>query len=90
MALRFSEMYFIFFALLFFYSKSRGNFFSYIFAGSMISLITIYDLTRINFENYILIITGLSLVCAFILFMTISPLYTNLNEEKEVPERVTG
>ena len=51
---------------------------------------TIYDLTRINFENYILIITGLSLVCAFILFMTISPLYTNLNEEKEVPERVTG
>ena len=90
LALRFSEMYFIFFALLFFYSKSRGNFFSYIYAGAIISLIAIYDLTRINFDNYILIITGLAFICAFILFMTISPLYTNLNKEKEVPERVTG
>ena len=89
LALRFSEMYFIFFALLFFYSKSRGNFYSFFYSGVIISLITLYDITRINLENYIMVIIGLAFVCAFVLFMTISPLYTNLNREKEVPERVT-
>ena len=43
----------------------------------------------LNLENYIMVIIGLAFVCAFVLFMTISPLYTNLNREKEVPERVT-
>ena len=89
LALRFSEMYFIFFALLFFYSTSRGNFYSFFYSGVIISLITLYDITRINLENYIMVIIGLAFVCAFVLFMTISPLYTNLNREKEVPERVT-
>jgi ubiquinol-cytochrome c reductase cytochrome b subunit len=90
LALRFSEMYFIFFALLYFYSTSRSNFFSYLFTGILLSLITIYDITRITSENYLTVLIGLVLVSIFVIFMTITPLYTRLNTEKQVPDRVTG
>ena len=89
LALRFSEMYFIFFALLYFYSNSRGVMFSYLFSGTLIFLITIYDLTRISSDNMYTLVIGLTSVTLFVLFMTLSPLYTNLNAEKEVPDRVT-
>ena len=90
LALRFSEMYFIFFALLYFYSSARGNLFSYIFTGAIIFLIAVYDFARITSDNYISVLIGLASVCIFIMFMTLTPLYSNLNKEKEVPERVTG
>ena len=36
-----------------------------------------------------MILTGLTLVITFVVFMTLSPLYSSLNKEKEVPDRVT-
>ena len=63
--------------------------FSYLFSGTLIFLITIYDLTRISSDNMYTLIIGLTSVTLFVLFMTLSPLYTNLNAEKEVPDRVT-
>ena len=89
LALRFSEMYFIFFALLYFYSSTRNNLFSYVFSGVIIFLIAIYDLLRISSDNYMMVLTGLTLVISFVVFMTLSPLYSSLNREKEVPDRVT-
>jgi len=74
---------------LYFYSNSRGVMFSYLFSGTLIFLITIYDLTRISSDNMYTLIIGLTSVTLFVLFMTLSPLYTNLNAEKEVPDRVT-
>ena len=90
LALRFSQMYFLFFALLYFYSQSRNSLYSYIFILILIFLISIYDILRINSDNYISLLIGLVLVSGFISFMFLSPLFTNLNKEKEVPERVTG
>ena len=90
LALRFSEMYFIFFALLYFYSTARNSTFSYLFSGIILFFIIAYDILRINSDNYLTLLIGLSSVCLFVLFMTLSPLYTTLNREKEVPERVTG
>jgi hypothetical protein len=83
-------MYFIFFALLYFYSSMRGNLFSYIFTWSVVFLIAIYDIARITSDNYISVLIGLASVCIFTVFMTLTPLYSNLNKEKEVPDRVTG
>jgi ubiquinol-cytochrome c reductase cytochrome b subunit len=90
LALRFSEMYFIFFALLYFYSSARGNLYSYIFTGAIVFLIAIYDIARITSDNYISVLIGLASVCIFIMFMTLTPLFSNLNKEKEVPDRITG
>ena len=89
LALRFSEMYFIFFAFLQFYSYARASSYTFIYSGMLIFLIAIYDILRINSDNYIMVLTGLALVCIFILFMTLAPLYSNLNAEKEVPDRIT-
>jgi hypothetical protein len=82
-------MYFIFFALLYFYSVNRSNLFSYAFSGVIIFLIAVYDLSIISSDNYTMVLVGLASVVLFLLFMTLSPLYSNLNKEKEVPERVT-
>jgi hypothetical protein len=83
-------MYFIFFAFLYFYSFARGSIYTFTYSGVLISLIAIYDILRINSDNYIMVLTGLTLVSIFILFMTLSPLYSKLNTEKEVPDRITG
>jgi ubiquinol-cytochrome c reductase cytochrome b subunit len=90
LALRFSEMYFIFFAFLYFYSYARASTYTFIYSGTLISLIAIYDILRINSDNYIMVLTGLAFVSIFILIMTLSPLYSKLNTEKEVPDRITG
>jgi ABC-type Fe3+-siderophore transport system permease subunit len=74
---------------LYFYSASRSNLFSYAFSGAIIFLIAVYDLSRISSDNYTMVLVGLVSVVLFLLFMTLSPLYSNLNKEKEVPERVT-
>ncbi len=89
LALRFSEIYFIFFILSYFYSKPREKIFSYSFSGILIILIVIYDLMRVDSNNYISILISLLIICIFVAFMTLSPIYTNLNREKEVPNRLT-
>jgi hypothetical protein len=55
----------------------------------IIFLIAVYDLSRISSDNYTMVLVGLTSVVLFLIFMTLSPLYSNLNKEKEVPERVT-
>jgi hypothetical protein len=55
----------------------------------IIFLIAVYDLSRISSDNYTMVLVGLASVVLFLVFMTLSPLYSNLNKEKEVPERVT-
>jgi ubiquinol-cytochrome c reductase cytochrome b subunit len=90
LALRFSEMYFIFFAFLYFYSYARASTYTFIYSGTLIFLIATYDILRINSDNYMMVLTGLALICLFILFMTLAPLYSKLNTEKEVPDRITG
>jgi len=89
LAFRFSQMYFLFFALLYFYSQSRDSLYSYAFSFTLISLLSIYDILRISADNYINLLVGLVLVGSFVLLMSLSPLFTNFNKEKEVPERLT-
>ena len=89
LALRFSQMYFLFFTLLYFYSQSRDSLYSYAFSFTLISLLSIYDILRISADNYINLLVGLVLVGSFVLLMSLLPLFTNFNKEKEVPERLT-
>ena len=82
-------MYFLFFTLLYFYSQSRDSLYSYAFSFTLISLLSIYDILRISADNYINLLVGLVLVGSFVLLMSLLPLFTNFNKEKEVPERLT-
>ena len=89
MALRFSQMYFIFFILLYIYSEPREKNFSYIASSFIIILFMIYDLSRFGSVSNSYLIIGFLLVALYLIFMIISPIYSNLNKEKEVPERLT-
>tara|TARA_B100000686_G_C16782030_1_gene972614 strand:- start:1768 stop:3162 length:1395 start_codon:yes stop_codon:yes gene_type:complete len=89
MALRFSQMYFIFFILLYIYSEPREKNFSYIASSSIIILFMVYDLSRFGSVSNSYLIIGFLLVALYLIFMIISPIYSNLNKEKEVPERLT-
>lgn len=89
MALRFSQMYFIFFILLYIYSEPRGKKFSYIASSFIIILFMIYDLSRFDSVSNSYLIIGFLSVASYLIFMIVSPIYSNLNKEKEVPERLT-
>ncbi len=89
MALRFSQMYFIFFILLYIYSEPRGKKFSYIASSFIIILFMIYDLSRFDSVPNSYLIIGILSVASYLIFMIVSPIYSNLNKEKEVPKRLT-
>jgi len=93
MGLRFSEAYFLFFFVIWFHSKTRSSGFSFASLIGWVALYSIYDLVRLsgaNEEITKLITISWLIPTGYLAFMLLAPLYTNLNQEKQVPERVTG
>ncbi|MGD8497518.1 MAG: cytochrome bc complex cytochrome b subunit [Chromatiales bacterium] len=92
MGLRFSQVYFLFFAVLWFLSKSRSTMVSIVTFVVSMGLITLYDLARYSglgeeakaFVQPSWLIPGIYMAA-----MTLLPIFTRLNVEKPVPERVT-
>jgi ubiquinol-cytochrome c reductase cytochrome b subunit len=89
MGLRFSEVYFLFFFVLWFHSEKRSTGFSYASLLVLVGLYSIYDLVRITEANMELVLSGWLIPTGYLAIMLLMPLYTNLNQEKPVPERVT-
>lgn len=89
MGLRFSEVYFVFFFVLWFHSKQRSAGFSFLSLIVLVGLYSIYDLVRIGEGNMSLVLSSWLIPTAYLAFMLLSPIFTNLNQEKPVPERVT-
>jgi ubiquinol-cytochrome c reductase cytochrome b subunit len=92
MGLRFSQVYFLFFAVLWFLSKPRSTIVSVVTFVVSMGLITLYDLARYSglgeeakaFVQPSWLIPGIYMAA-----MTLLPIFTRLNVEKPVPERVT-
>ncbi len=89
MGLRFSEVYFLFFFILWFHSKTRSAGFSYLSLIALVGLFSIYDLARFNEDNMGLVFISWLIPTGYMAIMTLMPIFTNLNQEKPVPERVT-
>jgi len=89
MGLRFSEVYFLFFFVLWFHSKTRGAGFSFLSFIVLVGLYSIYDLVRIGGDNMDLVLSSWLIPTVYLAFMLLTPMFTNLNQEKPVPERVT-
>jgi ubiquinol-cytochrome c reductase cytochrome b subunit len=90
LGLRFSEVYFVFFYVLWFHSKTRDVKFSYISLIGWIALFSLNDFSRYVEGTGDLMAKGWFIPAVYLAFMFLAPLYTNLNAEKAVPERVTG
>ena len=89
LALRFSQVYFLFFILLYFYSSSRNKIFTYIFTATILGIIFIYDFFRLAGADLTYLSVGFLFLVLYVIFMFMSPIFTQLNSEKQVPSRVT-
>ena len=94
LALRFTQIYFVFFFVLWAYSKPRSDGF---WTGSFIVIlgsIVLYDFVRsrgIDESSIIALTWWTLLIPAIYLFITLlMPKFSNWDREKEVPERVTS
>ncbi len=90
LGLRFSEVYFVFFFVLWFHSKPRDAKFSYMSLIIWMGLFSLNDFARHVEGSGELIMMGWFIPGIYLAVMFLAPLYTNLNAEKAVPERVTG
>ncbi|MDH3607966.1 MAG: cytochrome b, partial [Gammaproteobacteria bacterium] len=90
LALRFTELYFLFFFVLWAYSKPRSGGF---WIGSFIVLlvgITAYDFLANSSEQPDLIWKTWVIPAAYLFITLLLPQFTNWDAEKQVPERVTS
>ena len=90
MAVRFSEMYFLFFFVLWFHSKPRSNKFSISALVIVLGLITLYDLVRFDADSAALIFGSWLIPAVYLCVMLLLPMVSNLDAEQAVPERVTS
>jgi ubiquinol-cytochrome c reductase cytochrome b subunit len=90
MAVRFAEVYFLFFIVLWFSSKTRSAKFSIGLFVALMILISIYDLSRVDADKVMLVFAAWLIPAVYLAVMLVLPIFTNLNAEQPVPERVTS
>ena len=89
MALRMSELYFLFFVVLGVYSANRSTFYYIKWFVIIIAIISAYDLYRSNTETAALVWQTWLVPAAFLVVALLGAAFTNLDQDKTVPERVT-
>ena len=89
MGRRFSEVYFLFFFVLWFHSRPRSVGAAIGSLVVLIGLYSIYDYVRMNEANHSLVLSSWLIPSVYLAFMLLGT-FTNLNQEKPVPERVTS
>ena len=90
MALRLSELYFLFFAVLAIYSTQRSVGYYIGWFVVFVGLITVYDVFRNNEEIAALTWKTWIIPVAYLFVTLIAAAFTNLDQDKPVPERVTS
>ncbi len=90
MALRLSELYFLFFAVLAIYSTQRSAMYYIGWFIFFVGLITVYDVYRNNPEIAELTWKTWIIPVAYLFVTLIGAAFTNLDQDKPVPERVTS
>lgn len=92
MSLRFTILYLAFFYVIWFHSKERSAAFSWISFAVIVGAYTLWDYMRLQAgaAEFGMVATWWLLPTAYMALCVLGPLYTQLNEEKPVPERVTA
>lgn len=90
LGVRTTEAYFAFFLVLWVYNKPRSKGYYFAVFALVMGMMVFYDLTRLSAVDPAIIWTGLLIPAIYLAICFLGPVFTNLNEEKPVPERVTG
>ncbi|MDD9886724.1 MAG: cytochrome b N-terminal domain-containing protein [Gammaproteobacteria bacterium] len=88
MAVRFSELYFLFFFVLWVYSKRRTAAFYIIWFAALVGLITLYDYVRGYDEIWPLIVPGWLIPAVYLAIHLLLPMVERLGSDKAAPARV--
>lgn len=89
LAVRFSEMYFLFFFVLWFFNRQRPAGVGFLWFFIWMIVIVGYDSTRFVQETSMLISAGALIPVIYLAVMLLLPAYTRLGQDGRVPERVT-
>lgn len=90
LAVRFSEVYFMFFLFVAIYSRQRKN---KVYLGwflFILALITFYDSIRMTEDTVSLVWMGWILPALYLFVMLILPIFTTLGEDRRPPNRITS
>ncbi|MDD9805845.1 MAG: cytochrome b N-terminal domain-containing protein [Gammaproteobacteria bacterium] len=88
MAVRFSELYFLFFFVLWVYSKRRTAAFYIGWFAALVGLITLYDYVRGYDEIWPLIVPGWLIPAVYLAIHLLLPMVERLGSDKAAPARV--
>ena len=88
LGLRFGELYFSFFVVLWLYSRERRGAVHLNTLIVMVVLVVVADVIRFEPDKLSLMLFSLSIPVLYYLVFVIGPVVTSLNEPKPVPERV--
>ena len=89
LATRFSEVYFLFFVMLWAASRPRSRVFTIGLLIGLLGLITLYDVMRVSADTQPLVIIAWLIPAAYLTVMLLLPLFIRpLDQDKPVPERV--
>jgi ubiquinol-cytochrome c reductase cytochrome b subunit len=90
MAVRFAEVYFLFFFILWAHSRQRSGFFSIFWFGFWLALMLVYDFgVRYSPDHLALMLKALLIPVVYLAGMLLLPLFTSINKEGQEPSRVT-
>mgnify|MGYP006273148217 CR=1 FL=1 len=90
-ALRFTLIYYLFFFVLWFHSQPRSDAFSWGWFLAIVAAYSYYDFTRIAADgDRVMIMTWWLVPTLYLGICLLLPLFSQLNEEKPVPARVTS
>lgn len=89
LAVRFSEMYFLFFFVTWFFSRPRPTGVSWMWFFIWMTLIIGYDSVRVQPDTVMLVSLGGLLPLVYLLVMLLLPTVSQLGRDGRVPERLT-
>jgi ubiquinol-cytochrome c reductase cytochrome b subunit len=89
LSFRFSELYFGFFLLLWVYSLERTPRFYFRTLIAVVVVMVVLDIIRFDLAKAHLIIVGALMPLLYFVVFLLGPVYTNLNNSRPVPERLT-
>lgn len=90
LGLRLTEVYFLFFVILWFSSRPRSKGFSFLIFAIWMGAIIAYDLVRLASVDASVVWPGLLIPLIYLSITLLGPVFTNFDKNKVVPERVTG
>jgi ubiquinol-cytochrome c reductase cytochrome b subunit len=88
LAARFSELYFLFFFVLWIHSRPRSMLYSITWFFALVAAVTLYDYSRYSEGTLGLVVGTWFIPVIYLAVMILLPLFTNLGRDRPVPERL--